>query len=149
MKKGETVPDFEAINQEGASVSLSSMLENGPVVLFFYPKAMTPGCTVESCHFRDLESEIAELGAQPIGISTDQVEKQKEFDNKNQLGFPLLSAPDQKVASILGAKRMGPFGNKRITYVIAQDRTILDVIKSETNMNVHADSALDALRNNH
>ena len=149
MKKDDLVPDFEAINQEGALVSLSAFLETGPVVLFFYPKAMTPGCTVESCHFRDLESEFAELGAQPIGISTDQVEKQKEFDNKNQLGFPLLSDPDQKVASILGAKRMGPFGNKRITYVIAQDRTILEVIKSETNMNVHADSALNALRNNH
>ena len=146
MKKGETVPDFEAINQEGASVSLSSMLENGPVVLFFYPKAMTPGCTVESCHFRDLESEFSELGAQPVGISMDQVEKQKEFDDKHQLGFPLLSDPDQTVASILGAKRMGPFGNKRITYVIGTDRTILEVIKSETNMNVHADTALDVLK---
>jgi len=146
MKKGETVPDFEAINQEGASVSLSSMLENGPVVLFFYPKAMTPGCTAESCHFRDLESEFSAIGAQPVGISVDQVEKQKEFDDKHQLGFPLLSDPDQTIASILGAKRMGPFGNKRITYVIGADRTILEVIKSETNMNVHADTALDILK---
>ena len=54
MKKGELVPDFEATNQEGASISLSTMLENGPVVLFFYPKAMTPGCTVESCTFEIL-----------------------------------------------------------------------------------------------
>ena len=144
MKKGETVPDFEAINQEGASVSLSSMLENGPVVLFFHP-TMTPGCTVESCHFRDLESEFSELGAQPVGISMDQVEKQKEFDDKHQLGFPFYQT-DQTIASILGAKRMGPFGNKRITYVIGADRTILEVIKSETNMNVHADTALDVLK---
>jgi peroxiredoxin Q/BCP len=76
----------------------------------------------------------------------DQVEKQKEFDDKHQLGFPLLSDPDQTVASLLGAKRKGPFGNKRITYVIGQDRTILEIIKSETNMNVHADSALDVLK---
>ena len=131
MKKGELVPDFTAINQEGASISLSAMLEGGPVVLFFYPKAMTPGCTVESCHFRDLE---------------DQVEKQKEFDDKHQLGFTLLSDPDQTIASTLGAKRKGPFGNKRITYVIGQDRSILEIIKSETNMNVHADSALDILK---
>jgi peroxiredoxin Q/BCP len=107
---------------------------------------MTPGCTVESCHFRDLESEFAELGAQPVGISMDQVEKQKEFDDKHQLGFTLLSDPDQTIASTLGAKRKGPFGNKRITYVIGQDRSILEIIKSETNMNVHADSALDILK---
>ena len=146
MKKGEIVPDFEATNQEGASISLLSMLENGPVVLFFYPKAMTPGCTAESCHFRNLESEFSELGAQPVGISMDQVQKQKEFDDKHQLGFPLLSDPDQTIASMLGAKRKGPFGNKRITYVIGSDRTIIEVIKSETNMNVHADTALDVLK---
>ena len=99
-----------------------------------------------NCHFRDLESEFSALGAQPVGISMDQVEKQKEFDDKHQLGFPLLSDPDQTIASILGAKRMGPFGNKRITYVIGADRTILEVIKSETNMNVHADTALDVLK---
>ena len=81
---------------------------------FFLPKGNDiQGCTVESCHFRDLESEFSALGAQPVGISMDQVEKQKEFDDKHQLGFPLLSDPDQTVASILGAKRMGPFGNKK------------------------------------
>ena len=62
---------------------------------------MTPGCTVESCHFRDLESEFAELGAQPIGISTDQVEKQKEFDNKNQLGFRCFQTLTKKLPQYL------------------------------------------------
>jgi len=147
MKTGEVVPDFEAKNQNGELVSLSSLLESGPIVLFFYPKAMTPGWTKESCHFRDLGTEFSELSAQRIGISADQVDQQKAFDQKNQLGFPLLSDPDQGIASLLGAKRFGPFGNRRITFVIDTDRTLLQVIKSETNMMVHADTALEALRN--
>ena len=106
---------------------------------------MTPGCTVESCHFRDLESEFSALGAQPVGISMDQVKSRKNLTINTSLGSRFIG-PDQTVASILGAKRMGPFGNKRITYVIGADRTILEVIKSETNMNVHADTALDVLK---
>ena len=147
MKTGEVVPDFEAKNQNGELVSLSSLLESGPIVLFFYPKAMTPGWTKESCHFRDLGTEFSELSAQRIGISADQVDQQKAFDQKNQLGFPLLSDPEQEIASLLGAKRFGPFGNRRITFVIDTDRTLLQVIKSETNMMVHADTALETLRN--
>ena len=147
MKTGEVVPDFEAKNQNGEFVSLSSLLESGPIVLFFYPKAMTPGWTKESCHFRDLGTEFSELSAQRIGISADQVDQQKAFDQKNQLGFPLLSDPEQEIASLLGAKRFGPFGNRRITFVIDTDRTLLQVIKSETNMMVHADTALETLRN--
>ena len=146
MKTGEVVPDFEAKNQNGELVSLSSLLESGPIVLFFYPKAMTPGWTKESCHFRDLGTEFSELSAQRIGISADQVDQQKAFDQKNQLGFPLLSDPEQEIASLLGAKRFGPFGNRRITFVIDTDRTLLQVIKSETNMMVHADTALETLR---
>ena len=147
MKIGQLVPDFEARNQNGELVSLSSLLESGPIVLFFYPKAMTPGWTKESCHFRDLGTEFSELNAQRIGISADQVDQQKAFDERNQLGFPLLSDPEQEIASLLGAKRLGPFGNRRITYVINTDRTLLQVIKSETNMMVHADTALETLRN--
>ena len=102
MRKGDVVPDFELPDQTGTPRTLSGFLADGPVVLFFYPAAMTYGCTKESCHFRDLATEFAAVGAQPVGISADAVEKQKRFDEKESLGFPLLSDPDRVVAAQLG-----------------------------------------------
>ncbi len=93
-----------------------------------------------------MASEFEELGAQRVGISTDPVDRQKEFDRQNTLGFTLLSDPEKKIASLLGAKRRGPFPNQRVTYVIGQDRTLLGVVKSEKNMFVHAEKALETLR---
>ena len=95
MQKGDVVPDFTLPDQTGAPRKLSDFLANGPVVLFFYPAAMTYGCTKESCHFRDMAGEFAAVGAQPVGISADTVDKQKQFDEKESLGFPLLSDPDR------------------------------------------------------
>ena len=116
-------------------------------MLFFYPAAMTYGCTKESCHFRDLKAEFAAVGAQPVGISADTVEKQKQFDEKESLGFPLLSDPDRTVAAQLGVKRgIMPAQGKRATFVIDTDRTLLDVIHSEISMGAHADKALAVLK---
>jgi peroxiredoxin Q/BCP len=145
MKPGEKAPDFELLDETGTLRKLGDFLAKGPVVLFFYPAAMTPGCTKESCHFRDLKSEFAAVGAQRVGISADKVEKQKEFSDKYTFDFPLLSDPDKAVAKEFGAKRgIGP--NKRTTFVIDRDGTVLEVIKSELNMNSHADRALEVLR---
>ncbi|MBU6216365.1 MAG: peroxiredoxin [Acidobacteria bacterium] len=146
MQTGETVPDFTLPDQNGTPTSLESLLASGPVVLFFYPRAMTTGCTKESCHFRDLAGEFAEVGAQRVGISTDGVDRQSAFDEKHALGYPLLSDPGRTVARLFGVKRPGPLMNKRATFVIGTDRRILAAISSETNMDVHADEALDVLR---
>jgi peroxiredoxin Q/BCP len=147
MHKGDTVPDFELPDQTGTPRTLSGFLANGPVVLFFYPAAMTYGCTKESCHFRDLSAEFAAVGAQPVGISADSVDKQKQFDDKESLGMPLLSDPDHAVAAQLGAKRGASFlPNKRMTFVIDTDRTLLDVFHSEISMGSHADKALALLK---
>ena len=145
MKPGDTAPDFEAPDQHGATHTLEGLLANGPVVLFFYPKAMTTGCTKESCHFRDLAAEFEAAGGQRIGISADAVERQAAFDDKHDLGFPLLSDPDRSIAKAFGVKRPGPLMNKRATFVIGTDRTVLEAISSELNMDVHADKALAAL----
>ena len=80
-----------------------------------------------------------------MGISADQVDRQHEFDTTNNLGFPLLSDPDRKIAAQFGTKRFGPIPSKRATFVIDTDRTILAVIKSETDMLGHADKALEVL----
>jgi thioredoxin-dependent peroxiredoxin len=147
MQTGDLAPDFTLNDQDGNERTLSTLLLNGPVVLFFYPAAMTKGCTKESCHFRDLASEFSTLGGQRIGISMDTVAKQSEFTTKNSLDYPLLADVDGAVAKSYGVKRsLDLLKVKRTTFVIGQDRKIIDVISSEMNMNTHADRALDALR---
>jgi peroxiredoxin Q/BCP len=145
LNAGDLAPDFELADDNGNRRKLSELLAQGPVVLFFYPKAMTSGCTRESCHFRDLASEFAALGARRVGISADSVDRQKQFSDKHAFDFPLLSDPDRAVARAFGAKRPGPLFNKRITFVIDTDRRVLAVIKSETHMDQHADEALAVL----
>jgi thioredoxin-dependent peroxiredoxin len=147
MVPGDLAPDFELTDDEGNQRSLSQFLTNGPVVLFFYPAAMTAGCTAESCHFRDLAKEFAEAGAQRVGISPDTVDKQAQFSAAHSFDFPLLSDRDGAVATQFGVRRrFGPMLTRRQTFVIDTDRRILDVIKSEVRMSVHADRALAALR---
>ena len=146
--KGDVVADFELPDQDGKPRRLSELLAAGPVVLFFYPAAMTSGCTAEACNFRDLAAEFAAAGAQRVGISRDPVEKQKKFADLNNFDYPLLSDPDGKVAAAMGVKRklpLGPLSMKRMTFVIDTDSKILEVIHSETNMNEHAMDALKAL----
>jgi peroxiredoxin Q/BCP len=146
MRTGDLVPDFTLPDQQGSPVSLYATLEKGPVVLFFYPAAMTSGCTKESCHFRDLGSAFSALGAQRLGISMDSVERQAQFTTKNGLDYPLLADVKGDVAKIFGVKRMVDFLKvKRTTFVIGQDHRVLDVISSEVNMNVHAEKALSVL----
>lgn len=81
-----------------------------------------------------------------MGVSSDRSDRQREFDEANQLGFPLLSDPDRAVAAQFGVKRFGPLPTKRATFVIDTDRTVLAVISSETDMTSHADDALEVLR---
>ena len=147
MEVGDAVRDFELEDETGTPRRLSELLTKGPVVLFFYPAAMTAGCTAESCHFRDLAREFAAIGGQPIGISLDPVSKQREFAERYSLGVPLLSDPAGVVARQFGVKRrFGPIPVKRWTFVIGSDSRVIDVIKSETRMSLHADRALDVLR---
>ncbi|HEY7592336.1 MAG TPA: peroxiredoxin [Actinophytocola sp.] len=147
MNAGDTAPDFELPDETGNPRKLSGFLETGPVVLFFYPAAMTKGCTVESCHFRDLAAEFEAVKAHRVGISPDDVAKQQAFSAKHDFDFPLLSDPDGTVAKQFGVRRsFGPLLTRRQTFVIDTDRTVLEVVKSELRMAVHADRALEVLR---
>jgi thioredoxin-dependent peroxiredoxin len=149
MKRGDRVADFELPDQTGAARSLTGLLADGPIVLFFYPAAMTPGCTKEACHFRDLAGEFDAVGASRVGISTDPVDKQAKFADSQRFDYPLLSDADGAVATAFGVKRglLGKFlPVKRTTFVIDTDRTVLEVISSEVNMDTHADKALEVLR---
>jgi thioredoxin-dependent peroxiredoxin len=147
MDAGDLAPDFTLPDDQGADRTLSDFLATGPVVLFFYPAAMTSGCTAQSCHFRDLAAEFAELGAHRIGISPDGVTKQRQFSEANGFDYPLLSDVEGEVAKQFGVwRKLLPLHAKRATFVIAEDRTILEKIKSELNFTVHADQALKVLR---
>lgn len=148
MKIGESAPDFELSDQDGTPTRLSELLADGPVALFFYPAALTPGCTKEACHFRDLHSEFASAGIQRIGISRDDVGKQKKFAEKHNFDYPLLSDHEGDVAKAFGAARLGGLLGlpaKRVTFAIKADGRIADIIASELDMNVHADRVLKAL----
>ncbi|MEU0007341.1 peroxiredoxin [Streptomyces sp. NPDC006314] len=147
IQVGDKAADFALPDETGTNRRLTELLAGGPVVLFFYPAALTPGCTAEACHFRDLAAEFAEVGAHPVGISGDSVEKQQEFAGRHTLGMPLLSDADGAVRERFGVKRgfsLAP--TKRVTFVIAEDRTVLEIVRSELRMNTHADRALTALR---
>lgn len=147
MKPGELAPEFTLPDETGEPRTLSGFLSAGPVALFFYPAAMTPVCTAESCHFRDLGKEFAEAGAHRVGISPDPVDKQRAFSSQHGFDYPLLSDVDGSVAARYGVRRkFGPLLTRRQTFVIGTDRRVLEVIKSELRAAVHADRALRALR---
>lgn len=149
MPNKDRLPDFTATLDDGRTARLSELLADGPAVFFFYPKAFTPGCTAESCHFRDLAAEFAAVGAQRYGVSRDDVETQHEFRSKHKLDFPLIADPDGEVAAVFGAKRLGPLPSKRQTFVVDTERRVIKAISSELNMEVHADEALQALADAH
>lgn len=148
LNTGDTVDDFELPDETGTPRRLSTLLQDGPVALFWYPVASSGGCTAEACHFRDLAGEFAGVGAQRVGISTDPVDAQRKFVEGSGLDYPLLSDADGKVAEQFGVRRkwLKAAPVKRATFVIGTDRTVVAAFKSETSMSAHADQALAALK---
>lgn len=145
---GDTAPDFELPDQYGASRRLSTLLADGPLALFWYPGALTSGCTEEACYFRDLASEFAAAGAQRVGISMDTVEAQKTFSDKNSFDYPLLADVDGSVAEAYGVRQAESEEDPvlRATFVIGTDRKVLRALEDDRSMEIHADEALAALR---
>jgi peroxiredoxin Q/BCP len=134
IEPGDTAPDFTLPDQRGAAVTLSA-LRGRPVVLYFYPKADTPGCTVQACGIRDRASELADADAVVLGVSPDPPERLARFDAKHGLGFTLLSDADHDVAQAYGVwveKSMYGrrfWGNERTTFLIGPDGDVLEVMR--------------------
>ncbi len=123
---GDAAPDFQAPTQDGTSFRLSS-LKGAPVVLYFYPKADTPGCTIEAKGFRDVYGEFQSKKVHVIGVSTDDCPDQKAFQSKYGLPFPLIADHDQKVAAAYGV--LGPHGTaRRVTFLIDRGGQVVDVV---------------------
>jgi peroxiredoxin Q/BCP len=143
---GTRIPDLAVTTHDGSDTTLSGLAAGGPLVVFFYPKAFTAGCTAQACHFRDLGAEFAELGATRVGVSRDDADTQARFVTEHEFDYPLIADPDGSVAKAFGAKRIGPVPSRRQTYVLDADLTVIEVISDELRMDRHADDALEALR---
>jgi thioredoxin-dependent peroxiredoxin len=133
LNPGDPAPDFTLPDQDGNAVSLSG-LRGKTVVLYFYPKADTPGCTTQACGVRDHKADYEAADAVVLGVSPDAVKAVAKFDDKYALGFPLLADEGHKVAEQYGVwvkkSRYGReyMGNERTTFVIAPDSTIKDIL---------------------
>jgi peroxiredoxin Q/BCP len=134
IEPGQKAPDFELPDQDGNPVKLSE-LRGRPVVVYFYPKADTSGCTVQACGVRDRRADYAKAGARVLGISPDPVKKVKGFHDKQSLGFTLLADEDHAVANAYGVwvqKSMYGrtyWGNERTTFIVGPDGKVAEVLR--------------------
>jgi peroxiredoxin Q/BCP len=134
IEPGDEAPDFELPDQDGRAVKLSDF-HGRPVVVYFYPKADTPGCTTQACGVRDHRADYAKVGTTVLGISPDSVKKVKKFHEKYDLGFSLLADEGHAVAdaySVWAEKSMYGktyFGNERTTFVIDSDGKVAEVLR--------------------
>ena len=102
LAKGAVAPDFTLTNQDEQQVTLSQLLKTNRVLIYFYPKAMTPGCTVQACGLRDTKQQLLDKGVTVVGISTDSPARLKKFAERDSLNFTLLADEDHKVADSYG-----------------------------------------------
>lgn len=150
-KIGNLAPAFSLKNQDGKTVSLKDFKGKSTVVLYFYPAAMTPGCTVQACGLRDAAAELAALGAVALGVSPDPEKKLQKFRERDGLNFDLLSDPEHEVADKYGAwgpkKFMGRSfdGILRTTFIIGRDGRLLHVM-DKVKTKTHHDDVLALLR---
>ena len=150
IEVGKKAPAFTLTADDGKKVKLSD-LKGSPVVLYFYPKDDTPGCTKEACAFRDRQAEMEQLGAKVLGVSPDTVESHVKFRDKFNLNFPLLADPDHAVAEKYGAWReKNMYGKKsmgiqRSTYLIDADGKVAKVWQ-RVQVDGHDDAVLEAVK---
>ena len=123
LKAGDKAPDFTATLTDGSAFTLSKSLDKAPIVLYFYPKDFTPGCTKEACALRDAFPRFQDYKAFILGVSYDSVKKHQEFTAKHKLPFPLASDSDKKVAKAFGVD--GLLFAQRATFIIGKDGVIL------------------------
>lgn len=141
---GDSAPDFEAQTDNGDKLKLSEVLKEKEVILYFYPKDETPGCTAEACTFRDNWDSIRELGAEVIGVSSDTTESHRKFKENHKLQFTLVSDQGKEIRRLYDVK--GSILPPRTTFVISRDGKIVHVYNSQMNAKHHVDEALSALK---
>lgn len=146
VEAGSPAPDFSLPDASGKQVRLGDLLQRGPVVLYFYPKDNTKGCTAEACAFRDSYEVFRDAGAEVVGVSTDSEASHEKFAAQHNLPFVLLSDKGGTVSKRYGATALFGLMTGRVTFVIARDGTVRHVFNSMFNASKHVDEALEVLR---
>jgi thioredoxin-dependent peroxiredoxin len=152
LEVGEKAPDFKLLSDKNEHVSLTDFLGNFNVVLYFYPKDNTPGCTKEACSFRDTIQDIDSNQAVILGVSPDSIKSHQNFINKYDINFTLLSDPEHEVAEAYGAwGEKSMYGRKnmgiiRSTFIIGKDGIIKHVFK-KVNTAIHGEEVSEVLKN--
>lgn len=146
IQVGDSAPDFSLPSQTGDTVTLSQFQGQQPVVIYFYPKDDTPGCTVESCSFRDDYEAFKDLGAVVIGISSDSPESHAQFAAKHNLPFLLLSDRGAQVRRAYGVPTTLGLLPGRVTYVIDVQGTVRHIFNAQFNPKAHVTEALQVLQ---
>jgi peroxiredoxin Q/BCP len=143
VEEGKPAPDFELESDGGGTVKLSD-LRGKPVVLYFYPKDDTPGCTRQACGIRDAWNEFRKAGAEVYGISADTLASHEKFKAKYQLPFTLLADPEHELGEPYGVGQEGKSSYERSTFVIDEDGNVAKILR-RVNPDKHADQVLAAL----
>ncbi len=146
VKAGDAAPDFTLNSQSGDKVRLKDFIGRKIIVLYFYPKDGTPGCTAEACSFRDNYDVFKQAGAEVIGISSDAVESHSAFVSKYSLQFILLSDKDQTVRKLFGVPSTLGLLPGRVTYVIDKKGIVRHVFSSQFNATKHISEALKVIQ---
>ncbi len=144
LKVGDSAPDFSLMNENGIPVSLKDYLGKKIVVLYFYPKDFTSGCTTEACSFRDDYKLYEDKGAVVIGVSLDSVESHSKFSEEYKLPFPILSDHSKEVANAYGVLGLGGFLAKRVTFIINKEGKITHIFP-KVDVKIHSEEVLKAL----
>jgi len=146
VKIGDTAPEFELESRSGKKMSLSEFRDKKNVVLYFYPKDETIGCTKEACGFRDRYEAFIELGAEVVGISSDSPESHRKFAEHHALPFTLLSDPNKEVRKLYGVPSSMGFLPGRVTYVIDKRGIVRHIFNSQMHPEEHVNEALRILK---
>ncbi len=137
LEPGSRAPEFELADDQGGETTLSDLLQQGPLILYFYPADFTPGCTREACSIRDIHNDIQAVGLQVAGISPQDIDSHQRFRDEHDLPFVLLSDPEKVAIKMYDVD--GPFGVgvRRATFLINQDRIIQDAIMADVRIGRH------------
>jgi peroxiredoxin Q/BCP len=137
LEVGSRAPEFVLPNDEGVEISLTDLLADGPLILYFYPADFTPGCTKEACSIRDIHNDIQSVGLQVAGISPQDEDSHRRFREEHDLPFTLLSDPEKVAIKMYDVD--GPFsvGVRRATFLINQDRRIQDAVMADVRIGRH------------
>ncbi|GAC1417582.1 MAG: peroxiredoxin [Candidatus Velthaea sp.] len=146
IASGDRAPDFDLTLADGSRASLRDFLARGPLVMYFYPKDDTPGCTAEACSFRDAYAAFTDAGAQVLGVSSDDVASHAKFAQKHRLPYPLASDPGGAARKAYGVPKTFGLIPGRTTYVIDRAGVVRSVFNSQFQPDKHITAALDVLR---